>query len=93
MRSTSPQGKGFLMRRGYWSVAAAGVATGAAGSGVLAGWGRFIIAPVIGMKNTPTSRLGVDLAVLVLGVDVQHLAALERLPDRDDHPPARLQLA
>ena len=34
---------------------AAGVGAGAAGSD--AGCGRFIMAPVIGMKNTPTSRL------------------------------------
>ena len=35
---------------------------------------------------------GMHLAVLVLRIDVQHLAALERLADGDDHPPVRLQL-
>ena len=34
-----------------------------------------------------------DLAVFVLGIDVEHLAALERLADGDDQPPAGLQLA
>ena len=33
-----------------------------------------------------------DLAVSVLGVDVENLAALERLTDRNDHPSARLHL-
>ena len=50
------------------------------------------MAPVIGMKNTPTSRVRVDLALGVLGVDVEHLAALERLADGDDHAPTRLHL-
>src|SRR5215467_1300906 len=31
--------------------------------------------------------LRMDLALVVLGIDVQHLAALERLADRDHQPP------
>src|SRR6185312_6531687 len=36
--------------------------------------------------------LGVNLALFVLRVDVQHLPALEWLTDRNDHPSTGLQL-